>query len=184
MDALAHLLSRHSCGQLTAPAPTDAQLDTLLQCALRAPDHGQVRPYRFLLISGERLSALGQVYVKALQADGETDASKLERAQGLPQRAPMILVAIFAPKEHPKAPEQEQLITAGIATANIVSAAQTIGLGAYWRTGELAYHALVAQALALQAHERVIGFIYIGTPKDALRKPAAVVDTTPLLQTW
>ncbi len=177
------LLQRQSCGQLTEPAPSDEQLTTLMACAARAPDHGLLQPYRFVVVDGDRLQALGQCYRDVLQRDGETDLAKLERAQSLPLRAPMIIVAIAKQADHPKAPKQEQLITAGIATANIIAAAQALGLGAYWRTGELAYHRAVQQALGCCDDESIIGFVYIGTPKSAARD-VRVQDPSALWQRW
>lgn len=50
MDALDVLLNRVSVARLTEPAPTAEQLETLFAAALRAPDHKQLRPWRFLTI--------------------------------------------------------------------------------------------------------------------------------------
>ena len=52
-SALDLLLSRQSIGLLAEPAPQGADLDLILDAGLRAPDHGRLRPWRFVLIRGD-----------------------------------------------------------------------------------------------------------------------------------
>jgi nitroreductase len=51
-SALELLLNRRSVGQLEEPAPQGSDLDLILDAGLRAPDHGRLRPWRFVLIRG------------------------------------------------------------------------------------------------------------------------------------
>ena len=53
-DALNSLLSRISVPPrlLVEPGPTQAQVDAILQAAMRAPDHGNLKPVRFILVRG------------------------------------------------------------------------------------------------------------------------------------
>jgi len=183
MSPLEFLLQRHSCAQLTAPAPTDEQLNTMFQCAMRAPDHGNLQPYRFVVISGERLQQLGRVYRHALEQKGERDNAKLDRAESLPLRAPMIIVAVAHYVVSEKTPPQEQLITAGIAAAQLINGAQLLGLGAYWRTGELAYNDNVKTLLGCAENEAIIGFIYTGTPKQSAHAPT-IGDPVAIVRRW
>lgn len=177
--ALEFLLNRSSRPLLEAPAPSSAQLEQMLLAAARVPDHGALKPYRFIVCEGEALTRLGALYVEALQEGGESDAAVLERTRGLPLRAPMVIVAVAALREHPKAPVQEQLLTAGLATGALINAAEAQGLGAYWRTGPLAYHAGVARRLGLAESEKVIGFVYAGTPKVTEKKPEKQTPAVP-----
>ncbi|MFN4290796.1 MAG: nitroreductase [Permianibacter sp.] len=177
MTPLDFLLTRRSFPILTTPAPGKEQLNTLMQAALRAPDHGNLKPYRFLVCEGNKLNQLGELYAQGMQQAGETDAAKLDRAKGLPLRAPMVVVAVASFKDSPKAPKQEQLITAGLATFQFINAAQAMGFGAYWRTGDIAYNPAIWQLLGLADNEQVIGYVYVGSikgePKDAGTAPAA-----------
>ena len=75
MDALELLLNRVSVTRLVDPAPTAAQMDVLLRAALRAPDHGQLRPWRFLTVEGEARGRLGDVFAEALRLR-EPDATE------------------------------------------------------------------------------------------------------------
>ena len=45
MEALTLLTQRKSNKKLTAPAPSQVQLEQMFQAALRAPDHGKLEPY-------------------------------------------------------------------------------------------------------------------------------------------
>jgi nitroreductase len=176
MTPLDFLLTRRSFPILTSPAPSTEQLNTLMQAALRAPDHGNLKPFRFLVCQGDKLSQLGELYAQGMQQSGETDVVKLDRAKGLPLRAPMLIVAVASFQDNPKAPRQEQLLTAGLATFQLINAAQALGYGAYWRTGDIAYNPSIWRLLGLAENEQVIGYVYVGTikgePKDTGAAPA------------
>jgi nitroreductase len=57
LRAVELLLSRQSANLLQEPAPDGAELDLILDAGLRAPDHGRLRPWRFVLIRGEQRQA-------------------------------------------------------------------------------------------------------------------------------
>ena len=54
MDTITALTTRVSSPRLQEPGPSDSQLDLLLQAAIRAPDHGLLRPWRFIVLSGDQ----------------------------------------------------------------------------------------------------------------------------------
>ncbi|QLE97239.1 nitroreductase family protein [Neptunomonas phycophila] len=166
MDALELLHKRVSAPVLMEPGPNAEQLDSMLLAAQRAPDHGELKPWRFMLVEGEARHALGDLYVKAGKAANTMiDDEKVAKLQKMPLRAPAILVAIAVTQEHPKVPEVEQIITAGCAAQGVIQAAYAMGLGAMWRTGEMAFDPTVKAGLGLQSHEHIVGFIYLGTTK-------------------
>lgn len=167
MEALDALLNRVSIPRVREPAPAQAQLDLMFRAALRAPDHGQLRPWRFLTIQGAALERLGETFAGALGADAAPEA--LAKARSMPLRAPVIVVVIARLQAHFKVPEQEQLIAAGCAAHGLLLAAHAQGVGAVWRTGEFSYSAPVNAALGLGAGEQIIGFMYIGTPQGEAR---------------
>ncbi|KAA0696056.1 nitroreductase [Halopseudomonas laoshanensis] len=184
MDALEALHSRVSVPRLVAPAPTQEQQQALFNAALRAPDHAWLRPWRFLVVEGEGLQALGRVYTQAALADTpDLDQEALERIQALPLRAPMIIVAISCHQMHEKVPSIEQDLSCAAAVSNMLVAAHAMGIGAVWRTGWLAYHKTVREGLGLTEQERLIAFLYLGQPAGALK---AVPELTPgdFFQVW
>lgn len=183
MDALELLLTRTSTPLLSAPAPSAEQLDIMLQAASRAPDHGSLRPYRFIRIEGEALAQLGELFVEATLTD-EPDAAeaKIAKCRAMPLRAPLILAAVAVTQAHPKVPVSEQVITAGCAVHGLIQAAYVQNIGAIWRTGDLSFNAHVARGLGLAEQEQLIGFIYLGQVVKA--KPTPELSTAGLLSDW
>lgn len=175
MQALDLLLNRVSVGRLLEPAPDAAQRELLFRAALRAPDHGQLRPWRFLSIEGAARTKLGELFASALQAGNpQVKSEALDKARAMPLRAPL-LVAVIARLTAPhKVPEQEQLLSAGCAAHGMLLAAHAQGLGAMWRTGELCYNAQVMAGLGLAANERLVGFLYLGSVEGERRTPPAL----------
>jgi len=172
MEALDALLSRVSVGRLREPAPDAAQRELLFRAALRAPDHGQLRPWRFLTVEGAARERLGELFAEVVAAGpAEVRPEVLSKARAMPLRAPLLVVVIARLQAHPKIPQQEQLLSAACAAHGILLAAHALGLGAMWRTGELAYDARVAVGLGLSSEERIIGFLYLGTPESQPRTP-------------
>lgn len=175
MDTLDLLLNRVSVTRLFEPAPDEAQLDLLFRAALRAPDHGQLRPWRFLVIQGAAREQLGELFVEALRlSEPDCSGEAVQKARKMPLRAPMLVVVIARLQPHPKVPESEQVLAAACAAHGLLLAAHAQGLGAVWRTGAFAYDEHVAQGLELATDERLLGFIYLGTPEGRLRTPPAL----------
>lgn len=172
MDAITALHQRVSTPRLTAPAPTQEQLTLLFKAAMRAADHGNMRPWRFLILEGEGLVRLGEVFAAAAMTKNPgITQSELDRCHAMSQRAPMIIISIARCKPNPKVPQIEQIIAAGAATQNLLNAAFAINVGAVWRTGDMAYDPAVKDALGLIEGEEIIGFIYVGTPTTPPHAP-------------
>lgn len=184
MDALQVLQTRVSMTKLVAPAPSAAQLHEVFKAAARAPDHGKLQPWRFLVIQADGLAHLSNVFFDALmQSSPSVSPSMLEKAKNMPFRAPMIIVAIAKCQDHVKVPKQEQIIACGAATQNLLGALFALEFGAVWRTGEFAYDKYVKQSLGLIEAEEIIGFIYVGTPAQAIPLPP-VVDVASIFASW
>ena len=115
MEAMELLANRVSSPRLKGEVPR-AVIETMVRTAGRAPDHAQLAPYRFLLIEGEGRQRLGDIFVEAKEKAGELlDEQARAKLRAKPLRAPHILVGIASLSHHPRVPEQEQIITAGIA---------------------------------------------------------------------
>lgn len=179
MDALDALHYRVSVSKLTAPAPDKEQCEAIFKAALRAADHGQMRPWRFLVVEGEGLTALGELFCAAAVSDDAGLASEVRDSyRKMPHRAPMIIVVIASCTANPKVPEVEQIISAGAAAQNMITAAYALGIGAIWKTGAMAYHPHVIRGLGLSDDEHIVGYLYVGTPNKPMGKanPPAVSD--------
>lgn len=184
MDALDLLLNRVSVTRLVDPAPTTDQLDLLFRAAMRAPDHGQLRPWRFLTIQGEARERLGERMAESLrvrQPDASDEA--LQKARKMPLRAPLLIVVIARVQPHAKIPGSEQVLAAACAAHGLLLAAHAQGLGAVWRTGEFSYDPYLGKAMGLAGNEQMLGFIYMGSPEGSLRQPP-VLDPHPFVSQW
>ncbi|HXP77646.1 MAG TPA: nitroreductase [Stellaceae bacterium] len=164
MDAIDALMNRVSPAQLVEPGPDAAQLRTLLAAAARAPDHGRMQPWRFVLIEGEARVRFGEVMAQSLKRrEPDAPAGKLDAERKKPLRAPLVVVVAAAVKENPKVPDVEQVVAAGAAAQNMLVAAHALGLGGFWRTGAAAYDPEVKRALGLGDSDAIVGFLYVGS---------------------
>jgi nitroreductase len=140
---------------------------------LRAPDHGNLRPWRFVTIRGDARGALGDVLVDLASArspDEPRSAHAHRRQKAF--AAPLVIALGAAISAHPKVPEIEQLLAAGAAAMNMLNAIHALGYGGFWSTGPDSYEARLRDALGFGPNERLLGFIFVGTPKTLGQAPA------------
>lgn len=164
MDALELLLGRDSALKLQEPGPGDDALDVIIRSALRAPDHGRLRPWRFIVIRQDKRERFGELLAESLRLRRpDATPEMLERERQKAFSAPVIVVVAARARPNDKIPEVEQLLSAGAAAQNIMLAAHALGYGAMWRTGQPAYDATVKQGLGLAPADSIIAFIRIGT---------------------
>lgn len=162
-----YLLTRRSVGIafLREPGPTAAELEQILTIGTRVPDHGKITPWRLVVIEGEARQQAGDKLAEiAARNNPGLDAASLEieRQRFLP--APLTIGVISSPKEHPKVPEFEQLLSAGNVAFNLLHAAHALGYGASWVTRWYAFDDEASAMLGAEAGERFVGFVHIGTP--------------------
>lgn len=184
MDALDALTTRRSPAQFAEPAPDDETLAEILRTAMRAPDHGKLKPWRFIVLRGDARKRFGDVMAEAMKRrEPEIPANMLERERAKPLRAPLIVVLAAAIKEDHKIPVIEQMLAAGAAAQNIMLAAHALGYGAAWKTGAPAYDDFVKETLGLAPSDAIVGFLYLGTPATM---PAALppADLSPFVRNW
>jgi nitroreductase len=169
--ALDLLLSRRSgsAKAMTEPGPSKKQLAEILKASARAPDHGKLFPWRFLVIEDKGRSRAGDILAEVMEAEGER-AKQVEEERERFLRAPVVVAVISAAREQHKIPVWEQELSAGAVCQNMLIAATASGFVAQWVTEWYAYHPVVKQRLGLTAGERIAGFIYIGTAKDELEE--------------
>ena len=104
-------------------------------------------------------------FLHAAMKDGDSLTDELkQKLENAPFRAPMIIVLVADVKEHPKVPKVEQLLSLGASAQNILLAIDSLGYGAVWRTGKMAFNPYVVEALKLPENSEIIGYLYVGTP--------------------
>jgi nitroreductase len=171
MTSTIDLLSqRRSVGPnfLGQPGPTASQLDTLLKIASRVPDHGKLAPWRFIVFEGEARSKAGEVIAQAFaKANPDADENRIAAERQRLARAPLVVGVVSRASSHPKIPDWEQVLSAGAACMNLVTAAHAQGFSASWLTEWYAYDRRVLAAFGLTPQERMAGFVHIGTAASA-----------------
>jgi nitroreductase len=164
---LDYLKTRRSVGIgfLSEPGPGPAELEELLKIGTRVPDHGKFVPWRLVLIEGDaRIEAGMRLAEIARRNRPDIDEASLEneRRQFLP--APLTIGVIFSPKPNTKAPEIEQLLSAGNVCFNLCHAAFALGYGASWVTRWFGFDTAAQEMLGARGGERFVGFVHVGTP--------------------
>jgi nitroreductase len=164
MDALDLMLSRESALKLESPGPSAAELDRIFESAVRAPDHGRLRPWHFIVINEGQRAAFGGVIADALRRrDPTVSDAEMQREHDKAFRAPVIVVVAAKLRKGHKIPVVEQIASASAAAQTIMLAAPALGYGAVWKTGAPAYDPTVKTALGLAEDDDIVGFLYIGT---------------------
>jgi nitroreductase len=166
------------------PGPTPEQIEKILRIAVRVPDHGKLQPWRFIQFEGSSRKKFGEELAKRWkELHPEASEESLNHWQGFFLRAPMVIALISRAAAHPKIPIWEQQLSAGAVGQNILLAATALGFGCQWNTDWCAYDAEIERLLKLEPHERVCGFFYLGTPKEAIEdRPRP--DPQLLLTRW
>ncbi|HVP33117.1 MAG TPA: nitroreductase [Steroidobacteraceae bacterium] len=183
MQAIDALVMRRSATALTEPAPDTGALELIFASAVRAADHGRLRPWRFVVVRGAARAAFGELLAAHLARSQPTaSAESLQRERDKALRAPMIIVVAAHVNAAVKIPPLEQILSAGVAAGHIMLAALALGYNAMWKTGGAAYDAEVGRALGLDTGDVIVGFLYVGT--EAGRPNVARGEWRDLVREW
>ena len=168
--ALSLLLTRRSASAkaMTEPGPLPDQLHLILTAAVRVSDHGKLTPWRFILFEGDTRAHFGEVLAarwKVLNPAHGEEMLAFQRSFFL--RAPVVVAVISSAASHVKIPIWEQTLSAGAVCQNMLLAATALGIGCQWMTDWPAYDEEINRAMGMGPHEKVAGFIYLGTPTIA-----------------
>jgi nitroreductase len=183
-SVLGFLRSRKSgsAKAMGGPGPDAAQVADILEIAVRAPDHGKLAPWRFIIFEGAARASIGDAFAarwNALHPDhGE---ASLAFQRGLFLRAPLVIAVVSRAAPHGKIPEFEQLMSAGAVAYNIGLASAAMGFHSQWQSDWVAYDEGAMAAMGLAPAERIAGLIYIGTssaPLEDRPRPDAAALTT------
>jgi nitroreductase len=165
MELFDAIASRSTAKSLTAPGPTPQEIARLVEAAGHAPDHGRLKPWRFIAVDGTEREAFANAVAQARrdQIPGFTD-EQMELEREKIRRSPSILVAgCVVRRDVPKVPEIEQVIAVGAAVENLLLAATDLGFGVMWKTGPPAYNARVKAAVGLAPDDHIVAILHLGT---------------------
>jgi nitroreductase len=180
-EVLDFLATRRSASAVTlvAPGPTSEELDMLTRLACRAPDHGKLTPWRMIVLeTAPKAEFAARLEALALGRDDPKAAAKLAKL-----KTPPLGVAVVSRPQLSEIPEWEQLLSAAAVCTNLLYGATAMGYGANWITDWYAYDPDALQILGLEAGERVAGYIFMGTAREApLERVRPEVET--LVRRW
>ena len=178
-EVLDFLARRRSASAVTLaePGPSSDEIATLIMLAARVPDHGKLSPWRFIVLDSEGKAAFAaKLEALATSRNDPRAAAKLGKL-----KAPPTGVIVVSRAGQNAIPAWEQELSAGAVCTTLLYAAQALGYGANWITDWYAYDAQATALLGLAPDERVAGFIFMGTAKDApleRERPDSVALTT------
>ncbi len=179
------LMTRASVGpkHLGLPGPSDAQLQTMVEAALHAPDHGELVPFRFKVVRGEARQTMSRLFGEAARRAGKDEAGiAMDEERAL---LPPITVAVVAALDmgHPQVPAHEQWACVGGALTNFLNAAQALGFGGKMLSGAKARDPGLVAAFC-EPGEMLLGWIALGTPLRAPKTRSPKAKAGNALQFW
>ncbi|NKE65788.1 nitroreductase [Ramlibacter sp. RBP-2] len=172
--------------RLGEPGPDDRQLELILQAAAAAPDHGELLPWRFVLIPAAARARLAEVFAAALlERDPAAAQEQVARAREKAFRAPVLMLAIVrmgAPGDD--VPPPERVLSAGCAIQNMLLMATALGFGSALTSGKALHAAGLRALFGLADEEQAVCFLSVGTavrrkPGRQRPDPAQFVSTLP-----
>jgi nitroreductase len=159
--------------RLVAPGPDTAQLQQIFVAAASAPDHGQLRPWRFVMVPQAARSALAQAFGAALlERDPQAEAGQVLQAQEKAHRAPcLMLVVVNANCGDPAIDLYERIVSTGCAVQNMLLVTTALGFGSALTSGKALKSTVLRALLGVADGEHAMCFISIGTIASRKQSP-------------
>lgn len=183
------LHNRCSVKKLVAPYPQGAELDMILRAGMRVPDHGNLKPYRFVVIAGAPAKAKFARLLQQTCDELDLNDKMREKAAKIPNLAPQIIAVVSqVDSNHPKVPVWEQIVTAGCAVYAMQLAANSLGYHNFWLTNKWITSQITRQAFGISNPDDIIvGLLLCGTAlevKDLSDKLATEARKLPDFVTY
>lgn len=169
-DVVDFLAQRFSTGPkyLVQPGPSPEQWRRAGAAALRAPDHGGLRPFRFVIVGDEQRERLATLFAQDAARRGHL-ADEVERARARAWNGPGLAALVGRVRDGlADVPAHEQWICVGAGLMNFLNALHLMGLGAKTLSGASIHDAAI-QAAFCEPGERLLAWIVAGTPTRAGR---------------
>ncbi len=153
--------------RLVAPGPDRGQLDAILGAAAAAPDHGELVPWRFVLVPERARAALAAVFEQSLlERDPGASADQCGQAREKAFRAPVLLLAIAnLGGGAPEILAAERLVSAGCALQNMLLMATALGFGSALTSGKALQSDGLRRLFSLRREEQPLCFLSLGTAR-------------------
>lgn len=160
---LARLANRRSASAqlLTAPGPSEAEIEQILHLGARTPDHGKLFPWRFVVLGPQSRTELSEALAVLAESQNRIDKDLAVLAKLA--NPPLTIMVVSIPIQGHKVPLWEQQLSAGAVCMNLEHAADALGYSASWITDWYAYDPAAVALFGVQDGETIAGFIHIGT---------------------
>jgi nitroreductase len=171
MDAIEAIQRRTSVRRYRPdPVPRET-IELMLECAVRAPNHKLTEPWRFAVLTGEAKASLGEIKARHRLKRYDDPASAEARAAMDKMRrealeAPAVIV-IMSRVHDDEVMREEDYAAVMMATANLMTAAQSLGLGTYLKTGGVMRDPALGELVGLLEGYRIVGVLSLGYPAEA-----------------
>jgi nitroreductase len=181
MDAITAINRRTSVRRFRPDPVARGVVEQLLDCAVRAPNHKLTEPWRFTVLTGAARDRFAELRAKhrLKRFTDPTTPEALAAANKMRQEtlaAPVYIIAMSALSADEITREEDYAATM-MAVANLITAAESLGLGTYLKTGGLMQDPELLQLADVPEKYRVVGLISLGYPADQdpprRRKPAS-----------
>jgi nitroreductase len=180
MDAIEAIQRRTSVRRYRPePVPRET-IELLLECAVRAPNHKLTEPWRFAVLTGEPKARLAEIkarhrlkrYDDPASAEARAGMDKVRRET---LEAPAVIV-IMSRVHEDEIMREEDYAAVMMATANLMTAALSLGLGTYLKTGGVMSDPALGELVGLLDGYRIVGVLSLGYPAETesprRRRPA------------
>ena len=180
MDAI-EAIQRRTSVRRYRPEPVPRQtIELLLECAVRAPNHKLTEPWRFAVLTGEAKTRLAEIKarhrLKRYEDPSSAEAlAAMDKVRRETLEAPAVIV-IMSRVHDDDITREEDYAAVMMATANLMTAAQSLGLGTYLKTGGVMGDPALGELVGLLDGYRIVGVLSLGYPAEAesprRRRPA------------
>ncbi len=181
MDAIDAIQRRTSVRRFRPDPVSRDSIQRLLDCAVRAPNHKLSEPWRFAVLTGAARDAFAEIRARH-RLKRFSDAASPEAAAGMEKvrreaRETPAFVVVMTVVNPDAITREEDYAAVMMAIANLMIAAESLGLGTYLRTGGIMSEPALAELAGLPDGHRIVGVVSLGYPQDRepprRRRPAA-----------
>ena len=164
MELFAAVQTRSSAARVGEPGPSPEHLDLLLQAAARAPDHGRLKPWRFIVLDGATREAFtaAAAEAKRVRLPAMTTEQFAAEREKISRSPTIVVIGCAVNRDQTKIPEIEQIVAVGAAAQNLFLAAHDLGYGVMWKTGAAAYDPAVKATVGLRPDDHIIAIMHLG----------------------
>lgn len=166
--ALSAIDARRSIKRFSERAVTRAEVESLLDAAVRAPNHRMTEPWRFYVLGPRARRAYGEALgVRKARRVEDADAAAQVREKVASDHAalPAMIAVAITLDENPEIRE-EDYAAAMMAVQNISLAAVGMGLGTHIKSGAVMDDPAARAAVGVPDGERIVAIINIGEPAE------------------